>query len=80
VVSLFRRARFYNKLFTPLAEEQVAYTERAVACYSLVSAYCEANPDHGVACAQELDSSVQVCLARVAPLSPARWWTCCSAS
>ena len=36
MILLLRQGRFHNKLFTPIATQQVAATERAIESYSKV--------------------------------------------
>ena len=57
---MFRRARFYNKLFTPVGNDQVTYTKLAISCYQRLIEYGEDNPEQIEWFADELETSRQV--------------------
>ena len=40
VLAMFRKAKFYNKIFTPIGEDQVRFTELAIESYQGIVNYC----------------------------------------
>ena len=42
MVAMFRVGKFYNKIFTPIGEDQVKFTEIAIEWYQKVVEYCQA--------------------------------------
>ena len=58
MVAMFRAGKFYNKIFTPIGEDQVKFTETAIEWYQKVVDYSQDNPDQKTAVALELDHCV----------------------
>ena len=58
MVAMFRIGKFYNKIFTPIGDDQVKFTEIAIEWYEKVVAYCQDNPDQKKAVSLELDHCV----------------------
>ena len=48
MVAMFRVGKFYNKIFTPIGEDQVKFTEIAIEWYQKVVEYCKAEWSIGV--------------------------------
>ena len=46
VLVMFRKAKFYNKIFTPIGTDQVKFTELAIDSYQKIAEYCESHPHH----------------------------------
>ena len=46
VITLFRVGKFYAKIFTPIAEDQVRFTQEAIKSYQSVVDYCRHHPHH----------------------------------
>ena len=55
MVAMFRVGKFYNKIFTPIGEDQVKFTKIAMKWYQAVVDYCQDNPDQKETAAVELD-------------------------
>lgn len=60
IVTIFRMARFYNKLFTPIREDQIKFTKLAIEYYQKIVAYCSANPDQAKKVEFEHNQSISV--------------------
>jgi len=60
MVTIFRMARFYNKVFTPIREDQNKFTKQAIEYYQKVVDYCTANPDQTRKVDFELNQSISV--------------------
>ena len=58
MVAIFRVGKFYNKIFTPIGDDQVRFTEIAMEWYQKVVDYCQDNPDQKKAVALELDHCI----------------------
>ena len=58
MVAIFRVGKFYNKIFTPIGEDQIKFTEIAIEWYQKVVDYCRDNPDQKKTVALELDHCV----------------------
>ena len=58
MVAVFRVGKFYNKIFTPIGEDQVKFTEIAIEWYQKVVDYCRDNPDQKTTVGLELDHCV----------------------
>ena len=58
MVAMFRVGKFYNKIFTPIGEDQVKFTEMAMEWYQKVVDYCHHNPDQKKMAEVELDHCV----------------------
>ena len=58
MVAMFRVGKFYNKIFTPIAEDQIKFTKIAMESYQAVVDYCQDNPDQKKTVAVELDHCV----------------------
>ena len=60
IVTVFRMARFYNKVFTPIREDQMKYTKLAIEYYQKITNYCSENPDHAKKVEFEQNQSISV--------------------
>ena len=58
IVTIFRMARFYNKVFTPIGEDQIKYTKLAIEHYRRITTYCDANQDQLKKVEHELQQSI----------------------
>jgi len=58
VLVMFRKAKFYNKIFTPIGTDQVKFTELAIDSYQKIAEYCESHPHHRKHVQQEYSDSV----------------------
>ena len=58
MVAMFRVGKFYNKIFTPIGDDQVKFTEIAIEWYQKVVDYCQDNPDQKKSVELELDHCV----------------------
>ena len=58
MVAMFRAGKFYNKIFTPIGDDQVKFTEIAIEWYQKVVDYCRDNPDQKTTVELELDHCV----------------------
>ena len=58
IVATFRIGKFYNKIFTPIGEDQVKFTEIAIEWYEKVVDYCQAHPDQAEGLELERSQSV----------------------
>lgn len=46
ILTLFRIGKFYAKIFTPIGDDQVKFTELAIESYQAVVDYCQYHPHH----------------------------------
>ena len=60
IVTIFRIARFYNKLFTPIREDQIRFTKLAIEYYQRIVDYCATNADQAKKVEFEHNQSVSV--------------------
>ena len=58
MVAMFRVGKFYNKIFTPIGDDQVKFTKIAIEWYQKVVDYCRDNPDQKTTVGLELDHCV----------------------
>ena len=58
MVAMFRVGKFYNKIFTPIGDDQVKFTKIAIEWYQKVVDYCKVNPDQKTTVGLELDHCV----------------------
>ena len=74
IIAMFRRAKFYNKIFTPIGDDQVRnnkfyktqtiscvqvkFTELAISGYQRILDYCAAHPHHQRLASQEHAASL----------------------
>ena len=56
MVAMFRVGKFYNKIFTPIGEDQVKFTEIAIEWYQKVVDYCQVELSTAVVPDQVRDS------------------------
>ena len=60
IMTLYRMGRFYNKVFTPIRDDQMKYTKLAIEYYQKVVDYCAANPDQAKKVKFEMSQSISV--------------------